>query len=316
MNKYSTYFRYEINCKSFKPRSSVIIFILTINFYIVKNKGFEKNWSVENYYFDKNYYNSQVDELKKDILHKIDFEQLKNSNNKKILVFGNSHGADLYYSFSLKKDLSNKYVFYYIPRQVVCLSVLVNLENNKNCLNDENELNKYTEKQYSQIINHIDIIIISSRYYSDDIDQLDTNLKNLKKFFKKKILITTNSPQFSGVNRYGQPGWTYTDIFIFNNKRYPNQNEMQQMEEQYYLNSQGKHFGIPTINHKIKQIAKQNDIEVLDIYNLLCNSDIKKCKYLTADNKIIYRDYGHLTIYGMNLLAELIFKKNENLLNF
>ena len=91
---------------------------------------------------------------------------------------------------------------------------------------------------------------------------------------------------------------------------------MQQMEEQYYLNSQGKHFGIPTINHKIKQIAKQNDIEVLDIYNLLCNSDIKKCKYLTADNKIIYRDYGHLTIYGMNLLAELIFKKNENLLNF
>jgi len=295
---------------------SVIIFILTINFYIVKNKGFEKNWSVENYYFDKNYYNSQVDELKKDILHKIDFEQLKNSNFKKILVFGNSHAADLYYSFRLRKDLYNKYVFYYIPRQVVCLSVLVNLENTKNCLNEENELNKYTEKQYSQIINHIDIIIISSRYYSDDIDQLDKNLKNLKKFFKKKIIITTNSPQFSGVNRFGQPGWTYADIFIFNNKRYPNQNEMHQMEKQYYLNSQGNHFGIPSINNKIKQIAKQNDIEVLDIYNLLCNSDIKKCKYLTADNKIIYRDYGHLTIYGMNLLAKLIFNKKENLLNF
>ena len=91
---------------------------------------------------------------------------------------------------------------------------------------------------------------------------------------------------------------------------------MQQMEEQYYLNSQGNNFAIPSINDKIKQIAKHNDIEVLDIYDLFCNSDTKRCKYLTADNKIIFRDYGHLTIYGMNLLAELIFKKKENLLNF
>ena len=295
---------------------SLIIFILCINFYIIKNKGFEKNWIVEDYRFDKNYYNLEVNDLKKSLLNKIDFEQLKNSNNKKILVFGNSHAADFYYSLSLKKDLSNKYIFYYIPKQIICLSVLVNLENTKNCANDVSKFNTYTAEEYSKIINHMDIIIISSRYYSDDIDQLDKNLKNLKKFFKKKIIITTNSPQFSGVNRYGQPGWTYTDLFIFNNKRYPNQNEMQQMEEQYYLNSQGNHFGIPTINHKIKQIAKQNDIEVLDIYNLLCNSDIKKCKYLTADNKIIYRDYGHLTIYGMNLLSELIFNKKENLLNF
>lgn len=294
----------------------VIIFILCINFYIIKKKGFEKNWIVEDYHFDKDYYNLEVNDLKKSLLNKIDFEKLKNSNNKKILVFGNSHAADLYYSFNLKKDLSNKYVFYYIPRQIVCLSVLVNLENTKNCANDINEFNKYTVEDYSKIINHMDTIIISSRYYSDDIEQLDKNLKNLKKFFKKKIIITTNSPQFSGENKYGQPGWTYTDIFIFNNKRYPNQDEMQQMEEQYYLNSQGNDFGIPSINDKIKQIAKQNDIEVLDIYNLLCNSDIKKCKYLTTDNKIIYRDYGHLTIYGMNLLAELIFKKKENLLNF
>ena len=105
----------------------VIIFILTINFYIIKNKGFEKNWSVESYYFDKNYYDSKVNDLKKDILHKIDFEQLKNSKSKKILVFGNSHGADLYYTFSLKKDLSKKYIFNYIPRQISCLSVLVSL---------------------------------------------------------------------------------------------------------------------------------------------------------------------------------------------
>jgi len=285
-------------------------------FLYYKNKGFEKNWMVEDYRFDKNYYDLEVNDLKKSLLKKIDFEQLKNSNNKKILVFGNSHAADLYYTFSLNKDLSNKYVFYYVPKQIVCLSVLVNLENTKNCANDVSELNKYTAEEYSKIINHMDAIIISSRYYSDDIDQLDKNLKNLKEFFKKKIIITTNSPQFSGVNRYGQPGWTYTDIFIFDNKRYPNHNEMQQMEEQYYLNTLNNHFGIPSINHKIKQIAKQNDIEVLDIYNLLCNSDIKKCKYLTTDNKIIYRDYGHLTIYGMNLLAELIFNKKGNLLNF
>ena len=91
---------------------------------------------------------------------------------------------------------------------------------------------------------------------------------------------------------------------------------MQMIEEQYYLNSQGNHFGIPSINYKIKQIANQNDVEVLDLYNLLCDSDIKKCKYLTTDNKLIYRDYGHLTIDGFNLLGELIFKKKENLLNF
>jgi hypothetical protein len=258
------------------------------------------------YHLDKNYYNFEINALKENLLKKIDFEQLKNSNNKKILVFGNSHAADLYYSFSLKKDLSNKYVFYYIPKQIICLSVLVNLENTKDCANDISEFNKYTAEEYSKIINHMDTIIISLRYYSDDIDQLDTNLKNLKKFFKKKIIITTNSPQFSGINRYGQPDWTYTDIFIFNNKRYPNQNEMQQMEEQYYFNSQSNHFGIPSINHKIKELAKQSDIEALDIYNLLCNSEIKKCKCLTTDNKIINKDYGHFTIHGMKLSAELI----------
>jgi hypothetical protein len=59
--------------------------------------------------------------------------------------------------------------------------------------------------------------------------------------------------QFSGLSRYGQPGWTYTHIFIFNNKRYPNQNEMQHMEKKYYFNSQGNHFGIPSIKYKIKK---------------------------------------------------------------
>jgi hypothetical protein len=292
----------------------VIIFILTINFYIIKNKGFEKNWSVESYYFDKNYYDSKVNDLKKDILYKIDFEQLKNSSSKKILVFGNSHGADLYYTFSLKKDLSKKYIFNYIPRQISCLSVLVSLDNSDYCSKDENELNNYTNEEYRKIIKDIDIIVISSRFYSEDISQLDNNLKNLRKYFKKKIIITTNTPQFQGVNRYGQPGWTYTDIFIFNNKRYPNKFELKQMEKQYYLNSQSNNFKIPFINDKIKEIANQNNVEVLDLYDLLCNNALKECKYLTDDNKLIYRDYGHFTIDGMNLLADLIFKKK--LLNF
>ncbi len=293
----------------------VIIFILSINFYIIKNKGFEKNWSVESYYFDKNYYDSKVNDLKKEILHKIDFEQLKKSNSKKVLVFGNSHGADLYYTFSLKKSLSKKYIFNYIPRQISCLSVLVSLDNSDYCSKDENELNNYTKEEYRKIIKDIDIIVISSRFYSEDIDQLDNNLKNLRKYFKKKIIITTNTPQFQGVNRYGQPGWTYADIFIFNNKRYPNKFELKQMEEQYYLNSQGNNFKIPFINKKIKEIANQNNVEVLDLYDLLCNNALKECKYLTDDNKLIYRDYGHFTIDGMNLLAELIFKKKQNLFN-
>lgn len=293
----------------------VIIFILSVNFYIIKNKGFEKSWSVESYYFDKNYYDSKVNDLKKDILHKIDFEQLKNSNSKKILVFGNSHGADLYYTFSLKKGLSKKYIFNYIPRQISCLSVLVSLDNSDYCSKDENELNNYTKEEYRKIIKDIDIIVISSRFYSEDIGQLDNNLKNLRKYFKKKIIITTNAPQFQGVNRYGQPGWTYADIFIFNNKRYPNKSELKQMEEQYYLNSQGNNFKIPFINEKIKEIANQNNVEVLDLYDLLCNNALKECKYLTDDNKLIYRDYGHFTIDGMNLLAELIFKKKQNLFN-
>ena len=87
-----------------------------------------------------------MNDLKKDILHKIDFEQLKNSKSKKILVFGNSHGADLYYTFSLKKDLSKKYIFNYIPRQISCLSVLVSLDNSDYCSKDEIELNNYIKK--------------------------------------------------------------------------------------------------------------------------------------------------------------------------
>jgi peptidoglycan/LPS O-acetylase OafA/YrhL len=291
---------------------SVIISILCINFYIIKNNGFNKRWVVEDYHFDKNYYNSEINNLKKDLLHKIDFEKLKNSNLKKILVFGNSHGNDLYYSFSLRKDLSEKYIFYYIPRQIVCLSILVNLKTNNECLNTEEELNKYTTQEYLKIIEYMDVIIISSRYYTEDIDKLDKNLKNIKKFYKKKIIITTNTPQFTGENRYGQPGWTYADFFIYNNKRYPNENELKQLEEQYYLNSQNNHFRIPFINIKIKEIANKNDVEVLDLYDLLCNSEFKKCKYLT-NNKPIYRDYGHFAIEGLNLMAELIFKKKNNL---
>ena len=158
----------------------------------------------------------------------------------------------------------------------------------------------------------MDVIIISSRYYTEDIDKLDENLKNIKKFYKKKIIITTNTPQFTGENIYGQPGWTYADFFIYNNKRYPNENELKQLEEQYYLNSQNNNFRIPFINIKIKEIANKNDVEVLDLYDLLCNSEFKKCKYLT-NNKPIYRDYGHFAIEGLNLMAELIFKKKTNL---
>ncbi len=279
-----------INLKNFIISLIVTFLILIlVSLNIISKEGYNQRFPLEGtFQLDNMKYKEEV-RLKK---YELGSPSFTSSEKKKVLVFGNSHGRDFFNMFALNKDLFPRYEFSMMDGQVRCLKTLI--DNNSLC-------KKKIPKKILDNFLASDIFIISTAYYQEDLDEIESVIKNLKQS-KKKIILTSMMPKF-----YFKNSRSLVDEFFYENKRLPNQNEKEVLEK--------KKFDSPTqesdkINLFLENISKKNKIKFLDKKKYLCLDESKKCYVLTDKNEKIETDGSHLTISGAIFFGKVISRIN------
>jgi len=119
----------------------------------------------------------------------------------------------------------------------------------------------------------------------------------------KQIILTTNNPAF---DLYGSR-YTPLDFFLLKNKRAPDEDELINLEKNYY-NFLMENEVHNSNNNRLKKISEKFNLILLDKSLYQCNFDTKRCLVLTNKNEKINWDSDHHTLNGAKFLGEIIFK--------
>ena len=267
---------------------SIVVTLFTINIFIIKKNGFDKRYVFENIDLDNGFYRKERANFNKTVN---DVKLLKNKK-KNILIIGNSHGEDFFNIFYQNKSLFPEYNFFLLSTEIFCL---------KTFLINKTLCNKKISKDNLVVFKKSNIIILSSRWRPDDIEQIDKILSDLKKT-NKQIILTTAAPEFKTYGRF-----TEIDKFILSKKRLPSKNEIKMIEKKYFY-SQNSNKYTTKINRSLNLIALKQNIKILNKSDYHCNFKLKKCDFLTNEGKKINFDRDHYTIVGAKYLGKLIFE--------
>jgi hypothetical protein len=160
---------------------------------------------------------------------------------------------------------------------------------------NDGDFNNHLLKQF----NNSDLIIISSRYFQNDLKILDELIKILKQEGKKIIIFDNALEQKVSSNNLNR-----LDHFFFLNNRYPNKVEINNIEKDLYSDLKNK----KEVNFKINEIQKKNKIYIIKRENIFCDVIKKSCPSITEEGYKIYWDYGHITNKGAEFFARRIEK--------
>lgn len=291
----------------------IFFFILSILFFVyavISNSGYERRFKDLFLTYGKNKYDNNIliHERKKILEQRASkysmfyeyfnysrFEKKINwfeDNNKiKILIIGNSHGIDTFNALYQNRILFKNLDFAYYAIQV---SDFKNKKNSEEFINSPNFKNA-------------DYILLSTKYriskIYNDIEDIDIFYNKIKDF-KKKIILTSNSPEF---NLYHN--MLFVDYFIKNTNQFGNDSEQQlkNLNRDFFLQLTSN---VSEINIKIKQKAEQLNIKYLDKVNLICDKLLKECEGMTPEGFKIFPDTNHLTIKGAEYLGKKIYRNN------
>jgi peptidoglycan/LPS O-acetylase OafA/YrhL len=265
-----------------------VLIVLLINFSKHKEKSYKNLFS--NYSFKEAYINDpiQSDSDERSKRNKIinDIQDKKNDGSKKnIIIVGDSHAEDLAMIFYHNYEFYNNYNFKIIKTRLYTLgnNSLANIELQKKFFENNSVLSS-------------DLIIISNRFFPyktmQDIEYAFKGYQNIEKEFnsKKKIILLNNSPEFIG--NYDP----IKSIILSKNKTIPEPT----LENLIYKNISKKLFAL---NDKIKKFAMNNSINLIDVFEIFCQKEIKICIYRDNNGKMLFRDSNHLTVNGAKYIA-------------
>ena len=273
----------------FKYFISSIVFtfliLITFSFFVIFNKGFENRYPLHGKFnLDNLKYTEEVRIFK----YETGSPEFKdNTNQNKILIFGNSHGRDLFNIFILNDKLFSENQFSMLDGQVHCLTKISYFKLCKKNLSSKSR-NIFLESE---------IFVISQDWSLQDLDNIDEVIKLLK-MYNKKIVITSNHPDF-----YFKNSRNIIDEFYLNNKRLPTKFEKIKLENNKF-NSENKRT--KNINKFLKEYSKLNNIIFLDKKDFLCRNNQNRCYVLTDDNNKIHIGGGHITLSGAKFFGKLI----------
>jgi peptidoglycan/LPS O-acetylase OafA/YrhL len=302
------------------------ILILIFSFLIYKNDGYKSRLKITDFLykniidydeeykkiiFDYNNYNQNF----------TDFSNLSSKTKKNIIIIGNSHGKNLFFSFFLNKDLFENYNFFYFDSNPTCLLDYIKYKNI--CIKKSEIRRRINYKLSFEKIKHADIIIFANRWSELDINSLNELILS-HEIKEKKIILTSGFPEFN-FSKYNNKfikednydntilireffkKYTPTDKFLLNNNRFPNTIEKENIEREYYnilnleeYNKNLKYF---------KNLEAKNNILFLDQYKYVCNFSQKKCVAFTDSMKKIHIDsIGHQSLSGSEFFGKIIHK--------
>jgi len=293
---------------SLKKITRVLVFIFSLllifSLMVIKNNGYVERFP-------------KLDKFSLDNLFYINEKRLKNfevgdpiftnSDKNKILIIGNSLAQDLFDSLYLNKELFPNYEFSIIYDQIHCF---------KEIFKSKNLCDKKISYQALANINKADTILINTHYYPQDIENLNSVIKNFKQK-NKKVIITFQHPTF-----YHIFGKSLLDEFFLKNNRLPNEKELILLEKKQFelMNvfndkSDYDNKNYYKKNQKLKKIAIENKIKILNQTDYLCTLDNKKCLIMTDDQDKIFLRQDHITLSGAKFLGKKIYEKNWLKLN-
>jgi hypothetical protein len=289
----------------------------------LKNSGYKNRLKISDFLY-KNIIDYDEKFIKKNLHLSDKVTDLKNNqitNKKNVLIIGNSHGKNLFYSFYLNKFLFRDYNFSYFESNPTCLLNYIKYQ--KLCIKkSEIQRRKNYKLSYSKI-KYADIIIFSNRWSDLDIKSL-ADLINSDEIKKKIIIITSGFPEFNFDNfgdiflkmdNYNNKTlikqlyhrYTPTDKFLLNNNRFPNFLEKENIEREYYklLNLEKYQQNIKYL----KSLENKKNIIFLDQYKYVCDFSTKKCTVYTNKMEKIHIDsVGHQSLSGSEFFGKIIHK--------
>lgn len=270
----------KININKFLSILTLSIFLmLFFNSLILKNKIQNKKFDiVKEFSLDNNIYKSEK--------NKYPYNDKLKKNKINILIIGNSHSADTYIIFKELYANNDDLNFIRFNTQVRCLKDL-----------SENQLcKKKLKKEKYELLKMSDYLVFSTSWNEDDVDFLESILKELN-HEKTKTIIMSSSPTFHWTNVF-----TVLDKFVLQNYKLPSPEQTKQLEEKLFTQIPNSVF---ERNKRLKKISKENGLTYLDKFKYTCDLNKKRCKILTDQYKKIYYDLGHYTLDGSFYFARL-----------
>ena len=288
------------------PIISLVLIICMINLNIIKKNGYKERFFFSETYDLNNYKHKQDTHIFETNYNYDDY-----NNRKNVLIAGNSHGEDILKILS-KTKLNNKIYFNLISMQKRDKDYQFQLTELYSFLDSGKQINKldgYNGDFYRHLKKQFDkseLLILSTQYSQKDLEFLDNLIKLIKLDNKKIILFNNALEQSKGILKLN-----ILDAFVYKNKRFPNQSELIKIETEMFNDIKNTE----KINHKIKEIAKKNNILLIDRNNIFCDIEKKTCPSITEDGYKIYWDYGHITNEGAKFFSKKI-EKNKLFLDY
>ena len=282
-----------------------ILFIFNLN--IIQNDGYKNrllNFIFRNYELDKKNY----------VIENTNFEINYNYDNyndrKNVLIVGNSFAEDILETLS-KTNLIDKIYFNLASPKIRTkdydfqIRYLYKFLTEKKAIIDfyKGEFFNHLKKQYE----NADLIILSTKYNSDDLNILDDLIKILKKD-NKKIIVFDHALEQTLQKSYKL---NRLDYYVFTIRKFPNKNNLKKIEENMFLDLKNK----KEKNEKIELISKKNNVFLIKQEKIFCSIIEKRCPSITKDGYKIYWDSGHITDKGAEFFARII-EKDELFLKY
>ncbi len=276
-----------------------LFFALIISYFIntneTKKEPLDKILASYNFgkSFEEIYFNKSV-ELKKRkiILDKFRNEIFSDKTKKNLLIVGDSHADSLALVLNYNNQIKKSYN--------ISLFNIGTYQFYRNNIDDNKKKVKFFN---SKIFKESDLIILSDRIYPyKTSDELNWSIKGIKELVKislsldKKILLSDLSPVFVGNH---DPIKSLFLRSVFQEKNLSDKNIKQKI---YQLIP--KNFFIT--NGKIKNLEKNSDLVLFELFELLCKKIEKECLYQTDKNELIYFDSNHITLNGAKFLSTKI----------
>ncbi|NKA17087.1 MAG: acyltransferase [Alphaproteobacteria bacterium] len=284
----------------FKTILSLILISISIlvilNFNIVHKDGYK-----DRFYISDKYELSSTKYAEENKKFELNYNYDNYDNRKNVLIVGNSHAEDLLEILS-KTNLINKVYFNLVSPKIRENDYNFQIEYLHTFLKEKKAIIDYYSGDF---FNHLkkqydnsDLIILSTYYSAKDLEILDELIKILKQD-KKEILIFDNALHQnlrSGLNRL--------DYYVFTQKKLPEIKTLKQIENKIFLDLKNKE----NINLQILNIAKNNNVALIEREKIFCDVIKKECPAITDDGYKIYWDYGHITDKGAEFFARRIEK--------
>ena len=270
----------------------MFVILITVIFVLAFITQYKKGWPQRypnEYFMSQKELSDNLDRYWKDFTV---INQNQSTENKNVIVMGNSHAVDLIYAL---RENGSKLNIKFFNTWFQCFNFGTPINNNNKDVCDK-KLTRYLKNKFWTKTQAI--------YLHDHWPVLD--LVDLNKRLVK-IRALSSAPIYV----FG-PKMTYSKTIpsmVLSHMRMASLNE--------YSKQFSNHDHVVMVNRKVKEMIINSTIENLffiDILSLQCGENIDNCEIIsTINSKFMYFDYGHFTLQGAKELGKKLKTKYPHL---